>query len=170
MLGVPLDKAGRVLVAPDLSLPGHPEVFVIGDMARVDQDGAPLPGVSPVAMQEARSVARNVVRAGRGEARVPFRYKDKGSMATIGRSRAVAQAGRVHLSGFVAWLMWLTVHIWYLIGFRSRLVVLLTWAWSYFTYRRGARLITARTWEPHSSSPLPAPPPRKDDRAAAPPP
>jgi NADH dehydrogenase len=125
-------------------------------MARFDQDGAPLPGVSPVAMQEARNVAENIARDLAHVTREPFHYRDKGSMATIGRSRAVAQTGRMHLSGFLAWLAWLTVHIWYLIGFRSRLVVLLTWAWMYVTYRRGARIITSKTWRPHSSAPLPA--------------
>jgi NADH:ubiquinone reductase (H+-translocating) len=149
-LGVPLDKGGRVVVGRDLALPGRPEVFAIGDMARFDQDGAPLPGVSPVAMQQARFVVETIAREESGQTRLEFRYHDKGSMATIGRSRAVAQSGKIHLSGFIAWLAWLTVHIWYLIGFRSRLVVLITWAWSYLTYRRGARLITARTWEPHS--------------------
>jgi NADH:ubiquinone reductase (H+-translocating) len=149
-LDVPLDKQGRVLVARDLSLPGHSEVFAIGDMARLDQDGAPLPGISPVAMQEAEFVAAQIARDRANSPRQEFRYHDKGSMATIGRSRAVAQMGKIHLSGFIAWLAWLTVHIWYLIGFRSRIVVLITWTWSYLTYRRGARLITPRTWEPHS--------------------
>jgi NADH:ubiquinone reductase (H+-translocating) len=149
-LGVPLDKGGRVLVGRDLALPGHPEAFAIGDMARFEQDGAPLPGISPVAMQQARFFAETIAREEDHRPRREFRYHDKGSMATIGRSRAVAQAGKIHLSGFLAWLAWLTVHIWYLIGFRSRLVVLITWAWSYLTYRRGARLITSRTWEPHS--------------------
>jgi NADH:ubiquinone reductase (H+-translocating) len=148
-LGVPLDKSGRVVVGKDLSLPGHPEVFAIGDMARFEQDGAPVPGVSPVAMQQARFVAETITREQRHQPRLEFRYHDKGSMATIGRSRAVAQAGKIHLSGFIAWLAWLVIHIWYLVGFRSRLVVVITWAWSYVTYRRGARLITARTWEPH---------------------
>ena len=149
-LGVPLDKQGRVLVGRDLSVPGHAEAFAIGDMARLDQDGAPLQGISPVAMQEADFVAAQIVRERAHLPRQEFRYHYKGSMATIGRSRAVAQTGRIHLSGFIAWVAWLTVHIWYLIGFRSRIVVLITWAWSYLTYRRGARLITARAWEPHS--------------------
>ncbi len=149
-LGVPLDKMGRVLVGRDLALPGHPDAFAIGDMARFEQDGAPLPGISPVAMQQARFVAELIAREEKSQTRLEFRYHDKGSMATIGRSRAVAQTGKIHLTGFIAWLAWLVVHIWYLIGFRSRLVVLITWAWSYLTYRRGARLITARTWEPHS--------------------
>ncbi|HEY3819442.1 MAG TPA: NAD(P)/FAD-dependent oxidoreductase [Polyangiaceae bacterium] len=141
-LGVPLDSSGRVLVEPDLTIPGHPRIFVIGDAARVDDaKGHPLPGVSPVAMQQARLVARSIRRALVGRETLPFRYFDKGSMATIGRRRAIAMVDRMHLSGFLAWMAWLFIHIWYLIGFRSRLVVLITWAWSYFTYRRGARLI-----------------------------
>ena len=142
-LGAPLDRSGRVMVEGDLTVPGHPRVFVIGDAARLDgKDGQPLPGVSPVAMQQARTVARSIRRALVGRSLVTFNYLDKGSMATIGRRRAVAMVSRMHMSGFLAWLAWLFVHIWYLIGFRNRLVVLITWAWSYFTYRRGARLIT----------------------------
>jgi NADH:ubiquinone reductase (H+-translocating) len=130
-------------VEKDLSVPGHPRVFVIGDAARLDgKDGQPLPGVSPVAMQEARTVAKSIRRALVGRDTLSFRYFDKGSMATIGRRRAIAMLDRMHLSGFLAWMAWLLVHIWYLIGFRNRLVVLITWAWSYVTYRRGARLIT----------------------------
>ncbi len=144
-LAAPLDEAGRVRVEDDLCVPGQPRVFVIGDAARVDgPDGKPLPGVSPVAMQQARCVAKSIRRAIVGKDTVKFVYFDKGSMATIGRSRAIAMVQRMHLSGFLAWLTWLVVHIWYLIGFRNRLVVMLTWAWSYFTYRRGARLITDR--------------------------
>jgi NADH dehydrogenase len=145
-LGVPLDRADRVLVNKDLSVPGHPNAFVIGDAARLDgDDGQPLPGVSPVAMQEARAVAaliRGEVEGRPNAERRPFHYFDKGSMATIGRSRAVVKLSRVHLSGFLAWLSWLFVHILYLIGFKNRLVVLVVWAWSYLTYGRGARLIT----------------------------
>lgn len=142
-LGVALDGSGRVLVRGDLTVPGHPDAFVIGDAARLDgPDGRPLPGVSPVAMQQARAVARSIRRALVGKTAVPFSYLDKGSMATIGRSRAVAQVRGMHLSGLVAWLAWLLVHIFYLIGFKNRLVVLIVWAWSYVTYRRGARLIT----------------------------
>jgi NADH dehydrogenase len=141
-LGVPVDPGGRVLVCPDLSVPGHPDAFVIGDAARVDDGhGHPLPGVSAVAMQEARAVAQSIRRTIGGKPRSAFQYFDKGSMATIGRSRAIAQVGRVHLSGFVAWLTWLLVHIFYLIGFKNRLVVMIVWAWSYATYRRGARII-----------------------------
>ncbi len=141
-LGVKTDRAGRIVVESDLSVPGAPRAFVIGDAALVlDRNGSPLPGVSPVAMQQARTVARSIQRALEGRETLPFRYFDKGSMATIGRRRAIAMVDRVHLSGLVAWLAWLVVHIWYLIGFRNRLVVMLTWTWSYLTYRRGARLI-----------------------------
>ncbi len=142
-LGAPLDSQGRVVVKDDCSIPEHPRVFVIGDAAAfVDEDGKTLPGLSPVAMQEGRAVAKSILATIDGRRRSRFRYVDKGSMATIGRSRAVAQAGLFRMSGLLAWLAWLVVHIWYLIGFRSRLVVLLTWAWSYVTYKRGARLIT----------------------------
>jgi len=142
-LGVALDRADRVLVNDDLSVPGHPRAFVIGDAALVrGKDGKPLPGVSPVAMQEARAVAQSIGRSIDGQEPKPFHYTDKGSMATIGRSRAVAMVGRVRLSGWIAWLAWLLVHIFYLIGFKNRLVVMINWAWSYVTYRRGARLIT----------------------------
>jgi NADH:quinone reductase (non-electrogenic) len=147
-LGVDIDRAGRVPVLPDLTIKGHPDAFVIGDAALVlDARGQPLPGVSPVAMQEARTVARSIALGIDGKPRVSFHYFDKGSMATIGRSRAIAQMGRIRLSGFLAWLAWLTVHLWYLIGFRNRFVVMFTWFWSYVTYRRGARLITDRRHE-----------------------
>jgi len=136
------DRSGRIIVGADLSIPGHPEAFVVGDLAYVVQDGRALPGVSPVAMQEGRAAARAIARSVRGLPRKPFRYFDKGTMATIGRSRAVAQSGRLHLSGFLAWIAWLLVHIWYLIGFRNRLAVMLNWAWTYLTFRRGARVIT----------------------------
>jgi NADH dehydrogenase len=142
-LGVPLDRAGRVMIEPDLSIPGHPHAFVVGDAAHaVDRKGVPLPGISPVAMQEARAVARSIRRILDGKPTERFDYFDKGQMATIGRRRAIAMIQRIHLSGFVAWLAWLVVHIFYLIGFKNRLVVLITWAWSYFTFKRGARLIT----------------------------
>jgi NADH dehydrogenase len=142
-LGAVLDRSGRVLVNEDLSVPGHPRAFVVGDAALLrGKDGQPLAGVSPVAMQEARTVARTIRRAIAGKDAIAFHFVDKGSMATIGRSRAIAMLGRMHLSGWVAWLAWLFVHIWYLIGFRNRLVVMINWAWSYVTYRRGARLIT----------------------------
>jgi NADH:quinone reductase (non-electrogenic) len=142
-LGVPIDRAGRVLVNPDLSLPGHPEVFVIGDLASLkDKDGKMLPGVAPVAMQEGAWAAKNIERELRGKPRKDFHYLDKGSLATIGRAAAVAQFGKVHISGFIAWLSWLFIHIFFLIGFRNRIIVLIQWAWSYLTYERGARLIT----------------------------
>jgi NADH dehydrogenase len=140
-LGVPLDRAGRIPVAPDLSVPGCPGVFAIGDLARVEQDGHAVPGVAPAALQMGAHAARNVLRAVRGEPPVPFRYRDKGSLATIGRRRGVAMIGRLRLSGLVAWLAWLGIHIFFLIGFRNRFVVLFTWAWAYFTYQRSARLI-----------------------------
>jgi NADH dehydrogenase len=143
-LGAALDRAGRVVVQPDLSVPGRPEVFVAGDLAHFEQDGAMVPGVAPAAMQMGRHVARNVQRLLRGEATQPFRYRDKGSLATIGRNSAVAQFGRVKLSGFLAWLAWLGVHIFFLIGFRNRLVVMSDWAVAYFTYQRHARLIFER--------------------------
>jgi NADH:ubiquinone reductase (H+-translocating) len=142
-LGAPLDRAGRVLVEPDLSVPGHPEIFVIGDLAALkDAAGNWLPGVAPVAMQEGRAVARTIVDDLAGKPRRPFHYVDKGSLATIGRSAGVAVIGRLRLSGFVAWLAWLFIHVFFLIGFRNRIVVLIQWAWSYFTYERSARLIT----------------------------
>jgi NADH dehydrogenase len=142
-LGVALDRAGRVLVERDLSAPGQPRAFVIGDAAHLDgKDGKPLPGVSPVAMQQGRAVARSIRRILAGKATLPFAYFDKGQMATVGRRRAIAMMERIHLTGLLAWLAWLVVHIFYLIGFKNRLVVLITWAWSYFTYKRGARIIT----------------------------
>ena len=144
-LGVPLDRMGRVLVEPDLSVTGHSEAFVIGDAAAfLHQTGKALPGVSAVAMQQARAAARSIRVTIRGKPRIPFRYFDKGSMATIGRSRAISEMGKLRFTGFFAWLTWLLVHIWYLIGFRNRMAVMFTWAWSYVTYRRGARLITHR--------------------------
>ena len=151
-LGVPLDRAGRVLVNPDLSISGHPEVFVIGDLAALnDEHGKMLPGVAPVAMQQGRATAKNIRRDLQHESRRNFHYVNKGSLATIGRAAAVADFGKVHISGFIAWLSWLFIHIFFLIGFRNRLIVLIQWAWSYFTYERGARLITGDTrlpgWE-----------------------
>jgi NADH:ubiquinone reductase (H+-translocating) len=142
-LGVPVDRAGRVLIRPDLSVPGHPEIFVIGDLAALRrEDGQMLPGVAPVAIQEGTAAARNIERDLGRKPRQVFHYFDKGSLATIGRSAAVAQFGKVHISGFLAWLSWLFIHVFFLIGFRNRVMVLLEWAWSYFTYERGARLIT----------------------------
>lgn len=149
-LGTELDRAGRVLVGADCALPGHPDVFVIGDMAAFVEDGKSLPGVSPVAMQQARYVAKLIRDDVPAAARVPFRYTDKGTMATIGRSRAVAETGKLRMRGLIAWLAWLVVHIWYLIGFRNRAVVMFTWFWSYVFYRRGARLITHEWGETHT--------------------
>jgi NADH dehydrogenase len=147
-LGVPLDRAGRVPVEPDLSVPGHPDVFVIGDLGTfIHQTGAPLPGVAPVAMQQGRLAADNAWRRVSGMPTRPFHYRDKGQMATIGRAAAVAQIGPLRLSGGIAWLAWLFVHILYLIEFRNRFVVLVNWAWAYVTFKRGARLIT-RPWRP----------------------
>jgi NADH dehydrogenase len=143
-LGAPLDRAGRILVNHDLTVPGHHNVFAIGDMTYLEQDGKPLPGVSPVAMQMGRLVARNIQNDLAGKPYEEFRYFDKGSMATIGRKAAIAEIGKLHLSGFIAWMAWLVVHIFFLIGFRNRFAVLFNWAWSYFTYQRGARLITGR--------------------------
>ena len=145
-LGAPVDRAGRVLVNPDLSIPGHPEVFVIGDLAALkDENGKLLPGVAPVAIQEGKATAKNIARDLKSEARENFHYFDKGSLATIGRSAGIAQFGKLHISGLIAWLAWLFVHIFFLIGFRNRIMVLIQWAWSYFTYERGARLITGDT-------------------------
>jgi NADH dehydrogenase len=125
-----------------MQVPGHEEVFVIGDLAALEQDGELVPGVAPAAMQEARYVAEVILRQLRGEPSQPFRYKDKGLLATIGRAAGVARLRRVKLSGFPAWAAWLTVHIFFLIGFRNRLRVLLEWAYAYLTYNRGSRLIT----------------------------
>ncbi|MBK9315661.1 MAG: NAD(P)/FAD-dependent oxidoreductase [Acidobacteria bacterium] len=141
-LGVPVDRAGRILIEPDLSLPGFPNTFAIGDMTYFEQNGKPLPGVSQVAMQMGRLAAQNILNDMSGSARQTFNYNDKGSMATIGRSAAIAEIGKIRLSGFPAWMAWLLVHIWFLIGFRNRFTVMFNWAWSYFTYQRGARLIT----------------------------
>jgi NADH:quinone reductase (non-electrogenic) len=142
-LAAPLDRVGRVLVNPDLSIPGHPEVFVIGDLAALkDESGKWLPGVAQTAIQEGAAAAKNILRDLHGETRQKFHYHDKGSLATIGRAAAVAQIGKFELSGFPAWLTWLFVHIFFLIGFRNRVLVMIQWAWSYLTYERGARLIT----------------------------
>jgi NADH dehydrogenase len=142
-LGVPLDAAGRVLVTPRLTIPGRDDLFVIGDLAALEQDGRRVPGVSPAAIQMGRHAALGIRRALRGEPLTPFRYVDKGSFATIGRGAAVGDIyGKLQLSGFPAWIAWLGIHILFLIGFRNRFLVLFQWAYSYLTYRRGARLIT----------------------------
>jgi len=141
--GVPVDPAGRVLVEPDLSIPGDPRIFVIGDGAVfLHQTGKPLPGVAQVAIQQGRHVARNVKADLAGRERRPFRYRDKGDLAVIGRAQAVARIGRLRLAGFPPWLVWCFVHILFLIGFRNRLLVLFEWAWAFLTDQRGARLIT----------------------------
>lgn len=141
-LGVPLDRAGRVIVEPDLSLPGHPEVFVVGDLAVAQTDGRPVPGIAPAAKQMGTHTAKNVLRRVRGEPTVPFRYKDYGQLATIGRSAAVADFGWFRLSGTPAWIVWLVAHIYFLINFRNRLIVMIDWAWAYWTMQRGARIVT----------------------------
>jgi len=151
MLGAQTDRAGRVLVSPDLSLPDHPEVFVVGDLASVKApNGNPVPGVAPAAIQMGEATAANIARGLAGEARRPFRYHDKGNLATIGRAAAVADFGRMRISGWIAWLMWLFVHIFFLIGFRNRAVVMLEWAWNYVTHQRPTRLITGSTDLPGS--------------------
>lgn len=143
-LELPVDRQGRVLVNEDCSVPDRPEISCVGDAAccRAETAASPLPGTSPVALQQGRFVARQISRSIEGKERESFRFRDKGTMATIGRSYAVAEIGRLRLSGFVAWLTWLLVHIFYLIDFRNRMAVMFNWAWSYFTYQRGSRLIT----------------------------
>jgi len=145
-LGVETDRLGRVKVNPDLSIPGHPEIFVLGDTAHcLGQDGRPLPGVAPVAKQQGQYVAGLIKSSLAGKPVAAFKYSDFGSMATIGRKSAVVEIGRVRLTGFVAWLIWSLAHIYFLIGFRNRLAVTLNWAWNYLTFQRGARLITGLT-------------------------
>ena len=166
-MGVELDAAKRIVVNQDCSLPHFPNIFAIGDVARfVPPDSEqPLPGVAPVAAQQGRHTAKNILRLAAGKEPEPFKYVDKGIMATIGRSRAVAQTwgGRLRLTGFLAWLAWLFVHIWFLIDFQNRVSVLLNWFWNYVTYRRGARLITGeRPWE--LAERLAAPPPTSSER------
>jgi NADH dehydrogenase len=143
MPGVPVDRAGRVQVEPDLSVPGHPELFVIGDLAATTTDGKPVPAVAPAAMQMGTRAAHNILRTLQQRERKPFRYRNKGDLATIGRHRAIADFGRFTITGSLAWWFWLFLHIMYLAGFRNRLSVLIEWGYSYFTYERGARLITA---------------------------
>ncbi len=141
------DAAGRIPVGSDCSLPRHPEVFVIGDLALFkDEHGKPLPGVAQVAIQQGRAVAKNIGREFKGQPRQPFRYKDLGSLATIGRAAAVADIFGIHLSGLIAWVVWLFIHILWLIGFRNRLLVMVNWTWAYFASQHGPRLITEREW------------------------
>jgi NADH dehydrogenase len=167
-LGASVDRAGRVLVQPDLSIPGHSDVFVLGDLAALnDENGKMLPGVAPVAIQQGDWVAETISRDLENQPRRNFLYHDKGSLATIGRAAAVAQFGKFEMSGFFAWLAWLFVHILFLIGFRNRIIVMIQWAWSYLTYERGARLITGSDqlpgWIP---PPLNATPQLPEERTA----
>ena len=158
-LGVPLDRAGRVIVDRDLTIPKHPEIFVVGDLAAcAGADGRPLPGLAPVALQQGRHAAHNILRAMRGEPLAAFRYRDRGTMATIGRAAAVADIHGLRLSGFAAWLAWCFIHILWLIGFRNRFAVLFEWAWAYFTLQRSSRLIVG---EAPPDVP-PAPPPARE--------
>jgi NADH dehydrogenase len=149
-LGTALDQAGRAIVEPDCTIPGHPEVFVLGDAAHFEhQEGGPLPGVSPVAIQMGQYAASVIAGDLAGEPRRAFHYWDKGQLAVIGRGRAVADIWKLHFGGFLAWVIWTFVHIFFLIGFRNRILVMIQWAWSYLTYGRGARLIASET--PHST-------------------
>jgi NADH dehydrogenase len=157
-LGAQLDRAGRVEVEADLSVPGHPEVFVIGDLAAAGAPDARVPGVAPAAIQGGRHAAQCIRRAVRELPSEPFRYRDKGSLATIGRAAAVADFGRLKFGGFFAWAAWMLIHIFFLIGFRTKVFVMLSWAWAYLTFRRGARLITGpqdRLLPPHDRAPDP---------------
>jgi NADH:ubiquinone reductase (H+-translocating) len=153
-LGAERDAQGRVKVTPELTVPGHPELFVLGDLAHaIGDDGRPLPGVAPVALQQGRYAARAILADLRGRSREPFAYRDKGQMATIGRSRAVVQTGALQIGGLLAWLTWLVIHIYYLSGFKNRLFVLIQWAYSYLTFARGARLIVDKHWQSYSEPP-----------------
>ena len=155
-LGAEMDRAGRVKILPDLSVPGHPDIFVIGDTALLDgADGKPLPGVAPVAKQQGQYVANLLVAHQKGESVKPFRYRDFGSLATIGRSRAVVQMGSLKIKGVIAWLLWCVAHIYFLIGFRNRLIVATNWAWNYLTFQRGTRLITGLTGSRMEDMPMP---------------
>jgi NADH dehydrogenase len=154
-LGAPRDRMGRVIVNNDLSVPGLPEVFVVGDLAVLESDGKPVPGVAPAAMQSGRTAARNVLHSIRGEGRERFRYRNKGDLATIGRYKAVGILAGRHLHGVFAWWTWLLVHIMYLAGFRNRLSVLIEWGYSFFTYQHGARLITGDNAPPEARPAVP---------------
>jgi len=140
--GVELDKAGRVMVQPDLSIPGHPEILVVGDLAHFEQDGKLVPGVAPTAMQEGRYATKVILKRLANQKTEPFHYWDKGSLATIGRNRAVAEIGPFKFSGYLAWIIWLFVHILYIVEFENRVLIVFQWAYDYFTHNRGARLIT----------------------------
>jgi NADH dehydrogenase len=159
--GFEVDRQGRVMVEPDLSVKGHPNVFVAGDQACfLHQTGSPLPGTAPVAMQQGRYIARTILNEVAGRPRKPFHFADKGQMATIGRSKAVLEIGKIKLAGWLAWVAWLVVHIYFLTGFKNRLLVVLQWAWSYFSFRRGARLIVNKEWRSFTE------PPKADSEAA----
>ncbi len=149
-LGVPLDSTGRVIVEADLSVPGHPEVQVVGDLAMLASHQPPVPGVAPAAKQMGRHAARNILAALAGKPSRPFRYRDDGQLATIGMSSAVAMFGRLHIWGWLAWVTWIAAHIFFLIGFRNRLVVLLDWAWAYWTFERSARIVIGPGKRPES--------------------
>lgn len=150
-LAAPHDRQGRVVVERDLSVPGHPEAFVVGDVAHFEECGVVLPGIAPVAIQQGRAAARAIVSSVRGKERRPFRYLDKGMLATIGRRRGVGIIAGLHVSGFLAWIAWAVVHIAYLIGFRNRLAVMLEWVWNYLTFKRGARVIEGLHPPPEAS-------------------
>ncbi|MGH2718736.1 MAG: NAD(P)/FAD-dependent oxidoreductase [Actinomycetota bacterium] len=153
MLGAPLDNAGRVIVEPDLSVPGHPEVFVVGDLAAVTQDGELVPGVAQGALQGGKHAAESIVERESGRTALPFRYKDKGMLATVGRADAVADLPHIDLAGLPAWVIWAFVHIYFLIGFRNRLAVMVQWGWAFVTRDRHARLITGASPPPEEDSP-----------------
>ena len=155
-LGAETDRAGRVKVTPDLSVPGHPDIFVIGDTAAIDDaNGNPLPGVAPVAKQQGNYVAALLIARQKGKTVAPFRYRDLGSLATIGRKRAIIQMGRLKMKGFIAWLLWCVAHIYYLIGFRNRFVVAISWLWNYITFQRATRLITGMSGANVEALPMP---------------
>jgi NADH dehydrogenase len=147
-LGAPVDRVGRVLVNPDLSVAEHGEVFVVGDLAYLEVEGTPVPGLAPAAVQQGEQAAKNILRSVEGRTTLPFRYRDRGSMATLGRKAAIAVIGGIQLSGLVAWLAWLFVHIFFLIGFRNRIVVMFEWSKSYLTFQRSARLILEERSDP----------------------
>ena len=149
-LGAPLDRSGRVMVEDDLTVPGRPEIFVLGDLVAKEQDGAKLPGVAQLALQSGRYAADAIVRTVRGERREPFHYRDKGSMATIGRAKAIAEIGRFKVTGFVAWVLWLFIHVMFLVEFRNRVAVLMEWAYAYLTWARSSRVIIEPPRRPHA--------------------
>lgn len=161
-LGAETDRAGRVLVDDDLRVPGHDNIFVAGDLMHIECKGKMVPGVAPAAIQAGRAAARNIEALVAGRPTKPFRYMDKGSLATIGRAKAVGQIGRMEFSGWLAWWVWWVVHIAYLVGYRNRIAVMMGWAWQYFAFSRGARLITGRWWAGAAETPAEDSPPSKD--------